>query len=59
MAAEIAGTGAELLRRLSGELDVVLVGGDRLVLGAVVLKDALDVLELTDQQERVTFILSE
>ena len=34
-----------------GELDVVLVGGDRLVLGAVVLEDALDVLQLADQQE--------
>ena len=35
--------GGELLRRLRRELDVVLVRGDRLVLGAVVLEHALDV----------------
>ena len=35
--------GRELLRDLGRELDVVLVRGDRLVLGAVVLEDALDV----------------
>ena len=41
----------ELLRRLGGELDVVLVRGDRLVLGAVVHEDALDVLHLADEQQ--------
>ena len=33
------------------DLDVVLVRRDRLVLGAVVLEDTLDVLEATDQQQ--------
>ena len=43
--------GVELLRLFGGELDVVLVRGDRLVLGAVVHEDALDVLHLTDEQQ--------
>ena len=43
--------GAELLRGLGGELGVVLVGGDRLVLGAVVHEHALDVGDLPDEEE--------
>jgi hypothetical protein len=43
--------GGELLRRLGRELDTVLVGGDRLVLRAVVLEDAPDVAQPRDRQQ--------
>ena len=43
--------GAEALRRLGGELGVVLVGGDRLVLRAVVHEHALDVGDHPDEEE--------
>ena len=43
--------GREALRRLGRHLDAVLVGGDRLVLGAVVLEHTLHVAQAPDQQQ--------
>ena len=42
--------GGEALRGLGRDLDVVLVGGDRLVLGAVVLEHPPDVGQAADER---------